>query len=117
MRTKCFALIAIAFVFAAAPAQANLILDDTYKATPENTANIVAVASSRLGEPLNNLLRLDDLVLAPSGSLITLTYFSLDSGSGSNPNNAANISWNFADTGTELLGVYVFGGSNGANLY
>ena len=37
--------------------------------------------------------------------------------SGGNPNNGANISWNLTGTGSNLLGVYVFGGSQGANLY
>src|SRR5437868_132522 len=98
-------------------ARANLILFDTYKDTPEDTAHIVSVASTKLGEPLNNLLRLDDLAALSPGGPISISYFALDSGSGSNPNNAANISWNFTGTGAELLAVYVFGGSNGANLY
>ena len=118
MRTKGYAVCSVALLLAfTTGARANLILADTYKATPEDTANIIAVASSKLGEPLNNLLRLDDLALAPSGSPITLSYFALDSGNGSNANNAANISWNLVGTGAELLAVYVFGGSNGANLY
>jgi VPDSG-CTERM motif len=32
-------------------------------------------------------------------------------------NNAADISWNLTGSGFDLLAVYVFGGSNGANLY
>ena len=118
MKRKGYWVYAVALLFALTTgAQANLILFDTYKATPEDTSDIIAVASAKLGEPLNNLLRLDDLALAPSGSPITLSYFALDSGNGSNPNDAASISWNLAGTGAELLAVYVFGGSNGANLY
>ena len=118
MDIKGYAVCVVALLAAfTTSAQANLILADTYKDTPEDTDHIIAVASAKLGEPLNNLLRLDDLALAPGGSPITLSYFALDSGNGSNPNNAANISWNLAGTGAELLAVYVFGGSNGANLY
>jgi len=98
-------------------ARANLILFDTYNDTPESTDHIVSVASAKLGEPLTNLLRLDDLAAISPGGPISITYFALDSGNGSNPNNAANISWNFTGTGAQLLAVYVFGGSNGANLY
>jgi hypothetical protein len=98
-------------------ASANLILFDTYKDTPEDTDHIVSVASTKLGETLNNLLRLDNLATLAPGGPISITYFALDSGSGSNPNNAANITWNFTGTGAQLLAVYVFGGSNGANLY
>jgi hypothetical protein len=98
-------------------ARANLILFDTYKDTPEDTDHIVSVASAKLGESFNSLLRLDDLATLSPGGPISITYFALDSGSGSNPNNAANISWDFTGTGAQLLAVYVFGGSNGANLY
>jgi hypothetical protein len=97
---------------------ANVILFDTYKDTPEDTAHIVSVAAGKLGEPtLGNLLRLDDLALIPAGSLISLSYIAVDSGNGTNPNNGANISWDLTGSGAQLLAIYVFGGSNGANLY
>jgi hypothetical protein len=97
---------------------ANVILFDTYKDTPEDTNHVVAVASSKLGEPaLGDLLRLDDLAVAPPGSLISLSYTVVNSGNGTNPNNGANISWNLTGSGAELLAIYVYGGSNGANLY
>ncbi len=110
-------LLLILSLFLAGSLRANVILVDTYKKTPENTAHIVSVASSELGEAdLQNLLRLDDLAL-PTGDLFTLAYTAVNSGKGSNSNNGANISWNLAGSGIELLGIYVFGGSNGANLY
>src|SRR5437762_7694141 len=81
----------------------------TYKDTPENTKNIVSVASSLLGTPdLMSLLRVEDLDLAPAGSPFSITYLS---------SNTAEVSWNLAGTGNELVGIYVFGGSNGADLY
>ena len=111
-------LIAVALCVALySSAHANLILFDTYNNTPESTDHIVSVASDALGVPLTNLLRLDNLALPGGGSPFTVDYFSLDSGNGTNPNNAANISWNLAGSGAELLAVYVFGGTNGANLY
>jgi hypothetical protein len=97
---------------------ANVILFDTYKDTPEDTAHIVSVAAGKLGEPtLGNLLRLDNLALIPAGSLISLAYTTVDSGNGTNPNNGANISWDLTGSGAQLLAIYVYGGSNGANLY
>jgi PEP-CTERM motif len=81
----------------------------TYKNTPENTDHIVSVASIALGVPdLMSLLRVEDLDLAPQGSPFSITYLSA---------NTAEVSWNLAGTGTELLGIYIFGGSNGADLY
>jgi hypothetical protein len=90
-------------------ARATLSLFDTYKNTPENTAHIIAVASARLGEPnLISFLRLEDLNQPPVGSPFAVTYPTT---------NAADISWDLNGTGFHLLGVYIFGGSNGANLY
>jgi hypothetical protein len=90
-------------------ATATVTLFDTYKNTPENTAHIIAVASARLGEPnLISFLRLEDLNQPPMGSPFTVTYPTT---------NTADISWDLSGTGFNLLGVYIFGGSNGANLY
>ncbi len=90
-------------------ARANLTLIDTYKATPEDTAHIVQVASGKLGAPdLTSLLRLEDLSLPPSGSPFTVSYPT---------NNTADVSWNVSGSGFDLLGIYIFGGSNGADLY
>lgn len=81
----------------------------TYKNTPESTDHIVSVASNLLGEPnLLNLLRLEDLGLAPAGSPFSVTYPT---------SNTENVSWNLSGTGFELAAIYIFGGSNGANLY
>jgi len=90
-------------------AMANLALFDTYKDTPENTAHILAVARNRLGDPnLISLLRLEDLNEAPKGSPFEITYPA---------SNTADIFWDLTGTGFELSAVYIFGGSNGANLY
>lgn len=90
-------------------AKASLTLVNTYKSTPENTDHIVSVASAFFGAPdLTNLLRLEDLSLAPSGNPFTVSYPT---------SNTAEISWNLAGSGYDLVGVYIFGGSNGANLY
>lgn len=100
------ALCAVSF---STTAKANLTLVDTYKETPENTDHILQVASVKLGDPnLINLLRLEDTSSAPSGSPFSITYTT---------SGTANISWNLAGTGFSLSGVYIFGGSNGANLY
>ena len=101
-------------------ANANLILDASSPLKPanENTSTIEAAVSAQLGTTANNLLRLDNLALAAPGGPISITYIALDNGgNGSNPNNAAQITWNFTGTGAQLLAVYVFGGSQGANLY
>ena len=97
-------------VFGFAVCRADLIpVFATYKNTPENTANIVSVASMKLGDPnLESLLRLEDTSPAPSDSPFTINYLS---------GNLAEVSWNLTGTGTELSAIYVFGGSNGANLY
>jgi PEP-CTERM motif-containing protein len=90
-------------------ATASLTLFDTYKNTPENTAHILAVASARLGESnLMSLTRVEDLNQPPAGSPFTLLYPT---------SNTADISWDLNGTGFNLVGVYIFGGSNGANLY
>ena len=97
---------------------ATLILLDTYKTNPQNTPSIVSVASGKLGSSdLESLLRLDNLALPSDGSPFTVAYSQVNTVSGGNPNNGANISWNLTGTGFNLLGVYVFGGSQGANLY
>jgi hypothetical protein len=80
-----------------------------HKSNPESAAHILEVARTVLGEPnLISLLRLEDLNLAPTGSPFTVSY---------PQSNTADISWNLSGTGFELSGVYIFGGSNGANLY
>ena len=97
---------------------ANLILLDTYKITPENTENIVSVASAKLGAPdLESFLRLDELALPPVGSPFTVGYTQINTANGGNQNNGANIFWDLTGPGFNLLGVYVYGGSRGANLY
>ena len=117
-RIRCSILAAAVSLICSSGVLANVILFDTYKDTPEDTAHIVSVAAGKLGEPtLGNLLRLDDLALIPAGSLISLSYIAVDSGNGTNPNNGANISWDLTGSGAQLLAIYVFGGTNGANLY
>ena len=117
MKTKVLLMAALSLALAGS-ANANLILDTNFtQPSNESTASIQTAVSNALGTPANNLLRLDDLAAVAPGGPISITYFALDSGNGSNPNNAANISWNFTGTGAQLLAVYVFGGSNGANLY
>ena len=102
-------MIALLWIGVSSTATANLSLIDTYKDNPETTAHIVAVASARLGDPnLISLLRLEDLTPAPSGSLFAITYPT---------SNTADISWNLNGSGFDLIAVYIFGGSNGANLY
>ena len=64
-----------------------------------------------------SLLMLDNLALPSAGSPFTLAYTQVNTANGGNPNNGANISWDLTGTGFNLLGVYVFGGSQGANLY
>ena len=114
---KCtlFALVALCL---ASTLNANLILLDTYKTNPQNTGDIVSVASAKLNAPdLENLLRLDNLALPPVGSPFTVEYTQVNTSKGGNPNNGANIFWDLTGTGLNLLGVYVYGGSRGANLY
>ena len=114
---KC-TLAAIAVLCLASNLNASLILLDTYKTNPQNTANIVSVASTKLNAPsLESLLRLDNLALPSAGSPFAVTYTQVNTAQGGNPNNGANISWDLTGTGFNLLGVYVFGGSQGANLY
>src|SRR5712692_5111151 len=111
LATNCI-LICVASICVALPStiRADMIpVFATYENTPENTDHIVSVASSLLGEPnLINLLRLEDQDLAPAGSPFSISYLT---------SNTAEVSWNLAGTGTELLAIYIFGGSNGANLY
>lgn len=116
-RTFLLALVALGLPTAA---MANLVLIDTYKDTPEDTPHILSVAAGYLGaDPgtLESLLRIDLPHSDVTGNPFTVTFTEVDTASGGNTNNAANISWNLAGTGEVLLGVYVFGGSNGANLY
>src|SRR5438477_11151234 len=102
-------MIALLWMRISSTATANLSLIDTYKDTPENTAHILAVARNRLGDPnLISLLRLEDLNEAPKGSPFEITYPA---------SNTADIFWDLTGTGFELSAVYIFGGSNGANLY
>lgn len=107
---KRVVLICAASLCLALTAKADVIpIFATYKNTPESTDHIVSVASNLLGEPnLLNLLRLEDLGLAPAGSPFSVTYPT---------SNTENVSWNLSGTGFELVAIYIFGGSNGANLY
>ena len=120
MKTKrqLAVFVAALAVALATSASANLILDTTFKPANESTPTIEAAVSAQLGVTANNLLRLDDLATLAPGGPISISYIALNNGAnGSNANNAANITWNFTGTGAQLLAVYVFGGSNGANLY
>jgi len=90
-------------------AQANLTLINTYKNTPENTPHILSTAGGFLGDPsVDNLLRLENFGAPPADSPFSVTYQN---------DKTALVSWNLAGTGSTLEGIYVFGGSNGANLY
>jgi hypothetical protein len=111
MKTTRLALILIALsgVAFATTSKANLTLVDTYKDTPENTDHILQVAGVKLGDPnLIDLLRVENTDGSPAGSPFTITYPS---------SGIANISWDLTGTGFTLSGVYIFGGSRGANLY
>lgn len=116
LSTKCLA--ALAVLCLAPSLNAGIILLDTYKINGQSTANIVSVASTKLNAPdLESLLRLDNLALPSGGSPFSVAYTQVNTGNGGNPSNGANISWDLTGTGFSLLGVYVFGGSQGANLY
>ncbi len=81
----------------------------TYKKTPESTAHILSVASETLGlDGLTNLLRLEGQSEPVAGSPFSVDYLS---------GNTAKVSWDLTGTGMTLNAIYVFGGSNGANLY
>ncbi len=66
---------------------------------------------------LESLLRIDLPHPDVSGTPFSISFTEVDTASGGNSKNAANISWDLTGTGEVLLGVYVFGGSGGANLY
>ena len=113
-----YTLAVFAAVSLASSLNASLILLDTYNHNNQSTANIVSEASERLGEPdLESLLRLDNLALPSANSPFSVEYTQVNTANGGNPNNGANISWDLTNSGLSLLGVYVFGGSRGANLY
>jgi hypothetical protein len=106
-RLCLFAAIAVASI---GTASANLSLLDTIDIGSQSTDNIIAATTPLLGgSNLTNLLRLDEGELAPSGSFFTITY-----GVG---NTTADVSWDLTGSGFNLLGIYVFGGNLGANLY
>jgi hypothetical protein len=109
------ALAAVLACFFASNSNATLTLVDTYKTGGESTDNIVSLAGEKLGiSGLESLLRLDNLARPSLGSPFSVSYTQVDTSKGGNPNNGATISWNPTVT---LLGIYVFGGSQGANLY
>jgi hypothetical protein len=92
-----------------ASVRANVDLVATYKNTPENTSHILSIAAPELGlDNVTSLLRLEGQDQAPSGSPFTIDYLS---------DSTAVVSWNLTGTGMALGGIYVFGGSRGANLY
>jgi hypothetical protein len=53
-------------------------------------------------------LRVEEGAFAPSGSPFTITYPT---------GNTEQVSWDLTGSGFDLLGIYVFGGNNGANIY
>ena len=61
--------------------------------------------------------RLDNLALPPWEVHSRSSATQVNTSKGGNPNNGANISWDLTGTGLNLLGVYVYGGSRGANLF
>ena len=110
MKISRLTLIVALFCSGFAVCRADLIpVFATYKNTPESTANILSVAAMKLGVvELQSLLRLEDTSAAPANSPFSITYVS---------NGVADVSWNLTGTGTELSAIYIFGGSNGANLF
>src|ERR1043165_8312711 len=106
------AMLAVSFVGLAvlsSTSRAGVTLAATYKNAPENTAHILAVAGAQLdNSELVNLLRLEDLSAAPAESGFTITYPT---------SNTANVSWNLTGKNETLSAIYIFGGSNGADLY
>jgi PEP-CTERM motif len=110
--TKRFALAlmsaGIVGVALSATAQDDLSLVDTSKKTP-NKSQILSVARMKLGDPkLINLMTLTGDSMAPAGSPFSISYPT---------NGTAQISWNLADEGMDLKGVYISGAKKGANLY
>jgi len=92
-----------------ASARANLTLIDTIDIGSQSTENILAATSTAFGEPdLTDLLRVEEGAFAPADSPFTIEYLQ---------GNVAQVSWDLTDSGFNLLGIYVFGGNRGANLY
>jgi len=105
-----FALVSAGIVGVAlsATAQDDLSLVDTSKKTP-NKAHILSVARVKLGDPnLINLMTLTGDSVVPAGSPFSINYPT---------NGTAQISWNLASEGMDLMGVYISGAKKGANLY
>ena len=76
----------------------------------QSTANIIAHVGSSIampGQTIIDLSRLDDLSSPGADSGFSITY---------GASGRATISWNLTGTGTELEGIYIFGGGS-ANLY
>jgi hypothetical protein len=91
-------------------AEAVLITPSTFDFNNQSTASIISHVGSSLAGPggtVVNLLRLDDLAAPGSGTRFSVAY-------GAKGN--ATISWNLTGTGTELEGIYVYGGGS-AHLY
>ncbi len=109
MKSNISLLAVVVFFSGAFLARANVELAATYKNTPESTSHILSVAAPELGlSDLTSLLRLEGQSQAPQGSPFTIDYLSA---------STALVSWDLSGTGMALEGIYVFGGSNGANLY
>ncbi|EDY82720.1 hypothetical protein VDG1235_2343 [Verrucomicrobiia bacterium DG1235] len=117
-------LIALATTFTASTVSANIILShsEVEFAGGENTANLLnkleVLLTGSDNDTFVNLLRLDGIASPAASSPFTVTYKALTNPpKGSNANNGASVSWDLTATGFNLLGIYVFGGSRGANIY
>ncbi len=92
-------------------AEATLITPPSvFSFNDQSTANIIDNVGSSIGGPgesIVDLLRLDNLASPGSGTGFSITY---------GATGKATISWNLTGLGTELQGIYIFGGSK-ANLY
>lgn len=110
MKTNRVVIVTTLFCLGVAVCRADLIpVFATYKKTPESTAHILSIAAMKLGVvELQSLLRLEDTSSAPANSPFDITYVST---------GVADVSWNLTGTGNQLSAIYIFGGSNGANLY
>ena len=97
-------------LLAAYTAEASLITPSTFDFDGQSTANIISHVGSSLtgsGESVISLLRLDHQGSPGLGTGFSVTY-------GAKGN--ATISWNLTGMGTELTGIYVYGGGS-AHLY
>lgn len=91
-------------------AEATLLTPSVFDFNDQSTDNIIDHIGSSLGGSdgtIDNLLRLDNLGSPGSGTGFSITY---------GATGKATISWNLTGTGTQLEGIYIFGGGS-ANLY